>query len=286
MKITELKPGELDVLDGSPPCQSFSMAGKRQLDDPRNSLAMEFIRLLQGLKPKVFVMENVSGLVKGKMKLVFAEIMKELKVSDYQVKCQLMNTMYFNVPQSRQRLIFVGVDKNLNFKPSHPLAKNKPFTVNDAIANNEFEKNAPNSLRLKSLAPYIKQGQDARYVPVEVLNDVYPQLLNKIKRHSFENRVRRAIASKPHPVIPKMFVMCSAECYLHPYENRYFSSGEIKRLSSYPDDFKFFGKYEKIVARIGNSVPPLFMKAIAEHIKTEILTKVDMTSGEPELVNS
>jgi DNA (cytosine-5)-methyltransferase 1 len=79
LEITGLEPGELDVLDGSPPCQGFSTAGKRQLDDPRNQLAMEFVRLLRGLKPKVFVMENVSGMVKGKMKLVFAEIMRELK---------------------------------------------------------------------------------------------------------------------------------------------------------------------------------------------------------------
>ena len=66
---------ELDVLDGSPPCQGFSTAGKRQLDDDRNQLFREFIRLLRGLQPRAFIMENVSGLVKGKMKLIFAEIM-------------------------------------------------------------------------------------------------------------------------------------------------------------------------------------------------------------------
>ncbi|MBW7959864.1 MAG: DNA cytosine methyltransferase, partial [Candidatus Promineofilum sp.] len=67
--------GDLDVLDGSPPCQGFSTAGKRQLDDPRNQLFREYVRLLRGLQPKVFVMENVSGMVKGKMKLVFVEIL-------------------------------------------------------------------------------------------------------------------------------------------------------------------------------------------------------------------
>ena len=73
------EPGELDLLDGSPPCQGFSTAGKRNIDDDRNQLFREYVRLLRGLRPKVFVMENVSGLVKGKMKLVFAEIMRELK---------------------------------------------------------------------------------------------------------------------------------------------------------------------------------------------------------------
>lgn len=101
--------GEIDLLDGSPPCQGMSTAGKRNLDDPRNQLFREFVRLLRSLKPKVFVMENVPGLVKGKMKLIFAEIMRELKASDYQVRCKKLNAMYFYVPQSRERLIFIGI---------------------------------------------------------------------------------------------------------------------------------------------------------------------------------
>lgn len=109
LKLVGLKTGELDLLDSSPPCQGFSSAGKRQMDDIRNQLSFEFIRLLRGIKPKVFVMENVSGLVKGKMKLIFAEIMRELKASGYQVRCKLLNAMYFHVPQSRQRLIWIGV---------------------------------------------------------------------------------------------------------------------------------------------------------------------------------
>ena len=73
----------------------------------------EYVRLLRGLKPKVFVMENVSGMVKGKMKLIFAEIMRELKASGYHVSARLMNAMYFGVPQSRQRMIFIGVREDL-----------------------------------------------------------------------------------------------------------------------------------------------------------------------------
>jgi DNA (cytosine-5)-methyltransferase 1 len=81
LEMTGLQPGELDVFDGSPPCQGFSTAGKRQIDDPRNQLFREYVRLLRGLRPKVFVMENVSGMVKGKMKLVFVDILRELKAS-------------------------------------------------------------------------------------------------------------------------------------------------------------------------------------------------------------
>ena len=120
LSMTGLQVGELDVFDGSPPCQGFSTAGKRQLDDPRNQLFREYVRLLRGLKPKVFIMENVSGMVKGVMKLVFVEILKELKASGYKVSARLLNAMYFGVPQSRQRMIFVGVREDLGIEPSHP----------------------------------------------------------------------------------------------------------------------------------------------------------------------
>ncbi len=113
LRLTGLKPGELDVLDGSPPCQGFSTAGKRKMDDGRNQLFQEYVRLLRGLQPKVLVMENVSGMVKGKMKLIFVEILKELKASGYKVSARLMNAMYFGVPQSRERMIFIGVREDL-----------------------------------------------------------------------------------------------------------------------------------------------------------------------------
>ena len=83
------------------------------MDDGRNQLFQEYVRLLRGMRPKVFVMENVSGMVKGKMKLIFAEILRELKGSGYKVSARLMNAMYFGVPQSRERMIFVGIREDL-----------------------------------------------------------------------------------------------------------------------------------------------------------------------------
>ena len=113
LKLAGVRSGELDILDGSPPCQGFSTAGLRKFDDSRNQLFQEYVRLLRGLRPKCFVMENVSGMVKGKMKLIFVECLRELKTSGYKVKARLLNAMYFNVPQSRERVIFVGVRENL-----------------------------------------------------------------------------------------------------------------------------------------------------------------------------
>jgi len=125
MELAGIKTGELDVFDGSPPCQGFSTAGKRKFDDPRNSLFKEYARLLHDIQPKVFVMENVTGMVKGVMKQAYLQIIKTLRECGYRAKGQVMNAMYFNVPQSRERVIIIGVHKDLGIEPSHP----KPQTV-------------------------------------------------------------------------------------------------------------------------------------------------------------
>lgn len=113
LTLAGIGPGELDVFDGSPPCQGFSQAGKREHDDPRNQLFEEFVRLLAGIQPKVFVLENVAGLVRGHMKQVFLEIMDSLRGAGYHVEAQLLNAKFYEVPQCRKRVIFVGVREDI-----------------------------------------------------------------------------------------------------------------------------------------------------------------------------
>ncbi len=132
-RLAQVRPGELDVLDGSPPCLGFSMLGSRRFNDPRNRLYLEFVRLLRGIRPRTFVLENVSGLVQGNMKVVFVDCLKELKASGYKVRARLLNAKYFHVPQDRKRLIFVGVRHDLGIEPSHPRAQSSPQTVRQAL---------------------------------------------------------------------------------------------------------------------------------------------------------
>jgi DNA (cytosine-5)-methyltransferase 1 len=134
LEACRLKRGALDVLDGSPPCQGFSTSGRRDINDPRNDLFLEYVRLIDELRPKVFVMENVGGMVKGKMKGRFIEIMKTLKALPYQVKCRLMNAKYYNVPQSRARLIWIGVRNDLGKEPSFPTPQRNVIPVKAALA--------------------------------------------------------------------------------------------------------------------------------------------------------
>lgn len=133
LRVCDLKEGELDVFDGSPPCQGFSTAGKREVHDPRNDLFKHYWRLVTEIQPKVFVMENVTGMAKGPMKGRFIEIMKTLKAGNYEVKCKQMNAMYYGVPQARERLIFIGVRKDLNKYPSFPIPSGSIVTVKDVL---------------------------------------------------------------------------------------------------------------------------------------------------------
>lgn len=256
LEMTGLTPGQLDVFDGSPPCQGFSTAGKRVLDDPRNQLFREYVRLLRGLKPKVFVMENVSGMVKGKMKLVFVEILKELKASGYKVSARLMNAMYFHVPQSRERMIFIGVREDLDTEPSHPKAESKPITASEAIenvANKTF--NRPLATTATAIWNHIKPGQNGTHYRANYY-------MNSVKLDP----------GKPAPTIPK--IVSGTGGHMHWTEPRTMTMEEIRRFGSFPDPYRQVGKFDEQYARIGNSVPPLFMRAIARHIRREILERI------------
>ena len=253
LKRTGLQPGQLDILDGSPPCQGFSTAGKRCMDDDRNQLFREYVRLLRGLQPKVFVMENVSGMVKGKMKLIFVEILKELKASGYEVSARLLNAMYFNVPQSRQRMIFIGVRNDLGAKPSHPNATTLPIIIKDAL-NNVKETKAYqfiSSEKEKLLWQKCKPGQS--FADHDPNGNYYTS--GKLNPNVVSGTILKDHGSNS----------------FHWAEPRKLTITELQRLTSFPDAFNFLGNYPACKERIGNCVPPLFMYAIAKHIKENIL---------------
>ena len=232
LDFTGLKSGELDILDGSPPCQGFSVIGKREVSDDRNDLTLEFIRLINELKPRVFVMENVAGMVGGKMKGKFKNIMKGLKSTGYNVKCRLMNSQYYGVAQSRKRLIWIGCREN---NPTFPVPLTKLKYLNDVLPD-IIEQNR---------GQYDKTWKTAK-APCYTITTLrgtgnisagFTGLLFKTK-----NGVVR------QPTIQ-----------------------EIKLASSFPEDFIFIGNINEQWRRIGNAVMPKFMEHIARTIKTEIL---------------
>ena len=261
-KLSGVEPGELDILDGSPPCQGFSIAGKRDFGDDRNQLFREYVRLLRGLRPKAFVMENVSGMVKGSMKLIFAECLRELKASGYKVTARLLNAMYFNVPQSRQRLIFIGVRDDLGIEPGHPSAQAKPMTVREAIGHLPLGEPGQHQPQVLSAWHKSKPGQALRKA-VQSVGTFQSCRLDPDRPSTTQIKTHR----NWHYAVP-----------------RQLTNTEAAILGSFPPDYKWVGGKSKIQQRIGNSVPPNFMRAIAEHINENILQRMKDIDLEPKLV--
>lgn len=256
LRLTGLSPGELDVLEGSPPCQGFSTAGKRRMNDDRNQLFREFSRLLKGFQPRAFVMENVSGMVKGKMKLITAEVFRDLTACGYRVKAQLMNAMYFEVPQSRQRMIFVGVREDLKETPSYP-KPGRPITCRQAIGG--LVGSAPEEHAKHQ--PHIHEQWRTGYNPRNGAAG-----LRVVRPGAYVGSFNscRIEADKPAPTFVK------SHNHWHYSEFRQLTKQEAGRLASFPDSFKW---QRDFVNGIGNSVPPKFMQAIAAHVRAAILDR-------------
>lgn len=246
LDFCEIKKGELDVLDGSPPCQGFSTAGKRKVNDSRNDLFVDFVRLIRELQPKVFVMENVSGQVKGIMKGRFKEIILTLKSLNYKVRCKLLNAANYDVPQKRQRLFYIGVRKDLNVEPAFPTPNSTTISYGSIL-----EKNTKFTfLTKKEVDKVIKHAKQ-----------------QKLKGNSFGFHYNSPL--KPFRTITKTK---SSNALIKVNDlYRYPTVTELKRICSFPDDFKLIGTFEQQWARLGNAVMPNQMKAIANTIRQEIL---------------
>lgn len=262
-----LQPGELDLFDGSPPCQGFSTMGRRQLDDPRNQLFREYLRLLEGLRPRTFVMENVKGMVAGKMRGIYREAMQAFQAAGYRTVSGVLNAAQLGVPQARERLIVIGVREDLGIQPTLPRPYSRIVTVRDALCDLPQTPNGYRITKPEWLAVYarVKPGQD--------FGDVHPQ------GHFFS--YRKLHPDRPSPTIVKTVGVTKAGeaggGIYHWRFPRLLTVPELKRLGSFPDDYQFApGKDEvdtfiQTWAGIGNSVPPLMTRAIAQHVRDTVL---------------
>ena len=297
---TGLEPGELDVLDGSPPCQAFSTAGKRHkgwgkqkeyengAKQCNERLFDEYIRLLRGLQPKVFVAENVSGLIKGTAKGMFLEILRDMKASGYRVRCKVLDAQWLGVPQMRQRTIFIGVRNDLDLEPAHPRPLSYRYSVRDALP---WIKNCESgltgfgagSLKANRSAPTVSSSMQAPYSghKVEAETDISRYAIGKEwdKLEQGEQSEKYFSCSKvdskrPSPTIQASHGEQSIVSPLHPTEKRKFTIAELKRICAFPDDFILTGSYTQQWERLGNSVPPVMMRHIATTIRDNIFKDI------------
>lgn len=268
-----LESGEADVLEGSPPCSSFSLSGSREkgwgkvskyssTSQRTDDLFFEYVRLLEGLRPKTFVAENVAGLIVGKSKGYFKEIIRRMKAAGYHVEARLLDAQWLGVPQIRGRVFFVGVRDDLYERvageglPLHPSPYPYRYSFEEAVET--LDETARGAHTYRELKPgklrTLWERSDPRRVGVSGhLGDTHKRIYG------------RAGAFTHHRVDERMPVNTldtSATLY-HPTEPRSLSIAEAKRVSSFPDDFELSGSFINQWERLARSVPPLMMRAQA-----------------------
>lgn len=151
IRSNDIQIGELDLLDSSPPCQGFSIAGKREIGDNRNELFFEVKRFVDAIQPKTFIIENVDGLIKGPMKGIFNNILNELMKTNYKIKWKSVNSLYYGVPQSRQRIIIMGIRNDLNKEPIFPERDSSLHFIGDVIKGIDFHSRGQFDKKLRNV---------------------------------------------------------------------------------------------------------------------------------------
>lgn len=301
---------EIDVIIGGPPCQGFSLANKKRnkvSEDPRNKLFYEFVKTINWYNPKSFVMENVKGLLSMESGQVIKQIQNEFENAGkfgYDVRTKVLKASDYGVPQSRERVIIIGIRKDLELVPKFPPKKyEKEVTVEEAISDlpkinagegeeklnyaskptNDYQqfmrknsKKVFNHIAMRHTQRLIERFRAIQ--PGKNLLDVWethgavqrgnPNEKSKVK---FSQNNLRLIAKKPAPTIAASF----QSNFIHPFLDRNFTAREGARLQSFPDDFIFEGMRTKMswekglsqYQQIGNAVPPLMAFEIAKTLK-------------------
>lgn len=297
---TLLELGKVDILLGGPPCQSYSTLGKRQMDS-RANLFREFIRVLEMLKPQIFIFENVKGLLSMQGGKLFDQICEQFDTAGYRLEYQVLNALDFGVPQIRERVILVGIQKSLYSKPfpfPTPTHANTPICLRDALddlpiigsgedgnslgyrhpPHNEFlrfvrttptlsEHTSPrNNPHLIKLMQTLKDGQGK--------DDLPPHLRPK---SGYANTYAKMWWNLPSPTITRNFATPSSSRCIHPRDSRAMSIREGARLQSFPDDYRFSGSESSKRLQIGNAVPPRLSIALAQCSADYLLTIQNQT---------
>lgn len=254
----------LDILDGSPPCSSFSMSGSRekawgenkkfregQANQVLDDLFFEFISVAKLLNPKIVVAENVKGLVMGNAKGYVKMIAQQFNEAGYDVQLFLLNAAFMGVPQRRERTFFIAKRKDLNLPNLKLNFNEKPISISEAF------KGLTNQTG-KALTPETKLLWD-KVKPGEALSKAHP------KGHRFN-------AIKANPNAPANTIAAGADANpMHWNEPRRFNVVECGRIQTFPDDYNYLHMKDNYLA--GMSVPPFMMQRVADQIYKQLLSK-------------
>lgn len=307
--ITKIDPKDIpkaDVVIGGPPCQSFSLSGKRNVEDARGQLVWRYLDIIKEINPKAFVFENVTGLMSAKngngerivdlLKIAFSEI-------GYSIALQIMNAAEYGVPQKRKRVIIVGKKQGQCYhfpKPTHGTEKNlEPFiSVKDALDDLPIPQNddqflkyrmAPqNEYQCKMRSSNVVDGQIMptmsdldqyiiKNVPPggnykDIPSGVKSQRIRRLQKEGGHTTCYgRMDPEKPSYTVNTYFNRPNVGCNIHYSQDRLITVREAMRLQSFPDSYRIASNSKQGKCLIvGNAVPPLLAYVVAEELKKEI----------------
>ena len=309
LESSGLRSAELDILLGGPPCQGFTSAGMKTSDDPRNSLLRHYVRLLDCIRPKWFVMENVEGLLTNAGGLHVRETVAAFLEAGYSVNLEKVYAQGYGVPQRRKRVLIVGnrlghdfVFPELLTRFSGNIFRKSQITFTDAVGDlppaargadepllfrqpprNELQAylRADAQIVKDHYSPLLSNVQLARVrslCPGQTMKDLPEHLQHESFRRRAFRRVmdgtpvekrggapsglKRLFADEPSLTITS----AATREFIHPTEDRPLTFRECARLQTFPDWFEFAGDASSRIQQIGNAIPPLLARRIAEHI--------------------
>ena len=290
--ISKSKALAINMIIGGPPCQGYSNKGKKLgLKDPRNFLFREFLYFVEKLEPEIFVIENVKTLLSTSKGWFKDEIVQTIMELGYNVNYGVLNAAHFGVPQARERAIFI-CSKRKAINLPQPISTT-PVTVRDAISDLSYNESGEGAFEQEYVTPasspyqtlmrkdskmlYNHIASKHKKIAIEKLKMISPEKGKEclpaelIGKQKFKTTWGRLKWDEVSPTIDTRFDAASNGKNNHPYLNRAITPREAARLQSFDDRFVFWGSKIRIRKQIGNAVPPLLAKAIADQIYNELI---------------
>lgn len=293
-KIVEYIDGkgiELDVLIGGPPCQGFSYAGAMDINDKRNFLYLAMVELTQRLKPQAVLIENVLGMVEARKGAGAERIIKDFEKIGYELVPKLLYAPDFGIPQIRKRVFFVGLrDSNVKFRfPDETCRPEDYVTCEQAIGDlpslqteegEILRGEAVQDYRTPPLSDYqrkMREHSDKVYnhvgsIPIEKTKKMIALVPEGKNYLSLPEEYRRLYKyhealTRYHSKKPSLTINTGHRSHFHYKYNRIPTVRESARLQSFPDDFLFYGNQSQQYKQVGNAVPPMLGRVLAEALK-------------------
>lgn len=258
-----------DVVTGGFPCQAFSYAGKKLgFEDTRGTLFFEFARAIKTIQPKIFIAENVAGLVshdKGRTLETMLKVLRE-DLDNYDVKYKVLNAVNFSVPQKRQRILIVGTKKGINFE--FPKEHDKIVTLKEALKGVPKSLGTKYSEARKKVMDMVPAGGSWVNLPIEIQKEFMGKSFHS--GGGKRGMARRLSWDEPSLTLTTSPSQKQTE-RCHPEETRPFTVREYARIQTFPDDWEFAGSVSSQYKQIGNAVAVRF----AEEVGKEIMKALD-----------